>query len=62
MTVSHDHVLNLLDKITLPDGGTLISRDVVRALAITDGIVRFVVEAPSPELARLYASLKDPYR
>jgi ATP-binding protein involved in chromosome partitioning len=59
MTVSHDHVLNLLDKITLPDGGTLISRDVVRALAITDGIVRFVVEAPSPELARLYASLKD---
>ncbi|WP_208347788.1 Mrp/NBP35 family ATP-binding protein [Pseudaestuariivita rosea] len=44
-------VLQALDQLTLPDGGTLISRDMVRALSVQDGAVRFVIEAPSPEIA-----------
>ena len=47
MPLSREHVLALLDTVALPDGGTLVSRDVIRALDVTDGLVRFVVEAPT---------------
>jgi len=40
-----------LDKVALPDGGTLNSRDMIRALGIDGGAVRFVIEAPTPEIA-----------
>ena len=59
MPLSREHVLALLDTVALPDGGTLVSRDVIRALDVTDGLVRFVVEAPTSEQARLYVLLKD---
>ncbi|MCV6584543.1 MAG: Mrp/NBP35 family ATP-binding protein [Marinibacterium sp.] len=39
-------------QIGLPDGGTLIDRDLVRALRIDGATVSFVIEAPTPELAR----------
>ena len=35
-----------LARIALPDGGDLISRDMVRALSAEAGAVRFVIEAP----------------
>lgn len=41
-----------LSRIALPGGGDLISRDLVRALAIDGGLVRFIIEAPNPEEAR----------
>ncbi|MGB0960968.1 MAG: P-loop NTPase [Halocynthiibacter sp.] len=41
-----------LSRIKLPDGGDLMSRDMVRALQEEDGQVRFVIEAPSPEMAQ----------
>ncbi len=41
-----------LAKLDLPDGGTLVSRDMIRALTVDNGAVRFVIEAPSPEIAR----------
>lgn len=42
----------------LPDGGNLISRDMVRALSVEGGMVRFVIEAPSPEVARTMEPLR----
>jgi ATP-binding protein involved in chromosome partitioning len=58
MTVSHDDILAVLEKMTLPMGGTLISRDLVRALEVSDGAVRFVIEAPSADDARALAPLQ----
>ncbi|WP_421904670.1 Mrp/NBP35 family ATP-binding protein [Mameliella sp.] len=47
-----------LERVDLPDGGNLISRDMIRALRVEDGIVRFVIEAPSAELARRMEPLR----
>ncbi len=47
MSVTKDQVLDGLKRITLPEGGDLVSRDMVRALDITDGAVRFVLEVPA---------------
>lgn len=52
MTVSRETVIGALSGIELPAGGTLVSRDLVRALSIDNGQVRFVIEASSPEEAR----------
>ncbi|WP_135501762.1 Mrp/NBP35 family ATP-binding protein [Roseovarius aestuariivivens] len=47
-----------LDKLDLPDGGTLISRDMVRALRIEAGELSFVIEAPNAEIARMMEPLR----
>jgi ATP-binding protein involved in chromosome partitioning len=52
MAVSVDHIRAVLARITLPGGGDPISRDLIRALTVEDGRVRFVIEAASPEEAR----------
>jgi ATP-binding protein involved in chromosome partitioning len=52
MSTGKDEIIAALQQIALPDGGTLVSRDMIRALSIEDGAVRFVIEAPSPEIAR----------
>ena len=52
MAITREQVEAALGKIALPDGGTLMSRDLVRALRIDDGAVRFVLEAPSAEAAQ----------
>jgi ATP-binding protein involved in chromosome partitioning len=52
MSASRDDVLACLSRIALPDGGTLVSRDMIRALSVADGEVRFVIEAPDAGLAR----------
>ncbi len=44
-------VKEALSRLVLPDGGDLISRDMIRALTIEGDSVRFVIEAPSPEIA-----------
>lgn len=58
MPITKDAILAALSRIDLPDGGTLVSRDMVRALTIDDGAVRFVIEAPSPEVARMMEPLR----
>lgn len=50
-------ILDALNTIVLPGGGTLISRDLIRALVVDQGNVRFVIEAESPEAARDMASV-----
>ena len=52
MAVTRDDILARLARIGLPDGGDLVGRDMIRALAIDGGAVRFVVEAPTPEAAQ----------
>ncbi|WP_114967222.1 Mrp/NBP35 family ATP-binding protein [Alkalilacustris brevis] len=52
MSLTRETILETLDKVDLPGGGTLVSRDLVRALTIDGGGVRFVIEAPSAEEAR----------
>ena len=55
MTLTRDEVLRQLEGVALPGGGTLVSRDLIRALTIEGGTVRFVIEAASPEEARTLA-------
>lgn len=45
-------VLEALRAVVLPDGGDLVGRDLVRALVVDEGMVRFVLEAETPEDAR----------
>ena len=55
MTITRDEILHTLGGIALPGGADLVSRDLIRALTIDGGIVRFVIEAATPEEARLLA-------
>lgn len=52
MTVTRDQIQSALSRIALPDGGDLVSRDLVRALTVEGDQVRFVLEAPDPDMAR----------
>ncbi len=52
MSVTREAVLEQLKRLSLPGGGDLVSRDMVRALTVEGAIVRFVLEAPDPEAAR----------
>ena len=52
MSVTRQQVEQALSRIELPGGGTLLSRDVLRALVVDQGQVSFVIEAPSPDAAR----------
>ncbi len=52
MTPTKETILGALSRLSLPDGGDLVSRDMIRALTVEDGTVRFVIEAPDPDLAR----------
>jgi len=52
MTPTRDAVLAALRSVAMPDGGDIVGRDLVRALSVEGGAVRFVIEAPDPETAR----------
>ena len=58
MTVTRSAVLDALGRIVLPDGGDLVSRDLVRALGVEAGAVRFVIEAPDAETAQRMAPVR----
>ena len=51
MSVTKKQVLDALSRVKLPNGETLISRDMIRAISINKDVVRFVIEAPSSEVA-----------
>ncbi|GGG65708.1 iron-sulfur cluster carrier protein [Salipiger pallidus] len=52
MSTTIDAVKARLAALPLPDGGDLVSRDLIRALSVDGASVRFVIEAPNPEVAR----------
>ncbi|MFZ1469384.1 MAG: Mrp/NBP35 family ATP-binding protein [Paracoccaceae bacterium] len=56
MAVTRETVLDVLGGVAAEGGGTLVSRDLIRALQIDDGAagatIRFVIEAATPDDAR----------
>ena len=58
MPVTKQDVLSTLQRIATPDGGDLVSRDLIRAVQVQDDVVQFVIEAPSPEQAALMEPLR----
>ncbi len=58
MPVTRAEVLEALRKLKLPDGGDPVSRDMVRAVTVENGRVRFVLEAESPGHARAIEPLR----
>ena len=52
MSATHEAVLARLAEVPLPGGGDLVSADMLRALQIKDGQVRFMIEAPDAATAR----------
>ena len=58
MTITRDGVLAVLAGIACPGGGDLVSRDLVRALVVDGGSIRFVIEAASPDEARSLAPVQ----
>ncbi|MDP4033513.1 MAG: P-loop NTPase [Pseudorhodobacter sp.] len=58
MSVTHEIVLAALSRITLPDGGDMVSRDLIRALTVEAGQVRFVIEAVTSDQARALAPVQ----
>ena len=59
MSVTREQIQSVLSRLELPDGGNLISRDVVRAITIDDCKVRFVIEAASADQARMMEGLRQ---
>ena len=52
MSIKESDILAELARLTLPDGGSIVSRDMVRAVSVEGDSVRFVIEAPTPDMAR----------
>ena len=52
MAVDRDGVMGVLAGVQHPGGGDLVSRDLIRALTVEGGAVRFVIEAATPDEAR----------
>lgn len=59
MPISRDTVLDTLRQVPLPDGGDLVSADMVRALDVGESRVRFVIEAPDAATAQALAPARD---
>ena len=51
MSVTRETILATIAAIPLPQGGTLGDADLVRALTVEDGAVRFVIEVADPAVA-----------
>lgn len=58
MAVRRQDVLDQLSRLSLPSGGDLVSRDMIRAVMVDAGKVSFVIEAPTPEDARQMEPLR----
>lgn len=59
MTATSDSILEALSRIELPDGGNIVSRDMVRALSVDGSQVKFVIEAPTAEMAAKMESTRQ---
>jgi len=55
MALDRDAVMAALTGVGCPGGGTLVSRDLIRALTVEGGAIRFVIEAATPDEARALA-------
>ncbi|MEM7709306.1 MAG: Mrp/NBP35 family ATP-binding protein [Pseudomonadota bacterium] len=55
---SRDDVTAALARIATPDGGNLVASDMIRALSVDGDAVRFVIEVPSAEIAKISEPLR----
>ncbi|MBZ4022270.1 sodium:proton antiporter [Rhodobacter sp. TJ_12] len=63
MALTKESVLEKLRNTPLPGGGDAVSRDLVHALAVESGVVRFVLEgAPEAELVAIRPILEEAVR
>ena len=60
MALTPETVLTVLSSIPVPQGGTLVSNDLVRAVTVDAGQVRFVIEVPNPVPARALDPARTP--
>ncbi|WP_323041381.1 Mrp/NBP35 family ATP-binding protein [Gemmobacter sp.] len=58
MQVTRENVLGVLSSIALPGGGDPVSRDMIRALAVEGGEIRFVLEVSGADQARALAPVQ----
>ncbi|WP_350314389.1 iron-sulfur cluster assembly protein, partial [Planktomarina temperata] len=58
MPIDRSDILAALARLQLPDGGDLVSRDFIRAVVVEGEAVRFVIEAPTPEVAHKLADIR----
>lgn len=58
MSVTKEQILDAIASLGLPDGSDLVSRDMIRALQVDGGAVRFVIEV-SPEQAPKFSGVRD---
>jgi ATP-binding protein involved in chromosome partitioning len=58
MTIDSAEIRQVLKGLSLPDGGDPVTRDMVRALTVEGGIVRFVIEAESADAARMLEGVR----
>ncbi len=56
--ISKETILSELDRVQLPDGGTLVSRGMIKALSVDGTEVRFVIEAATPDDARKMEAIR----
>jgi ATP-binding protein involved in chromosome partitioning len=59
MALSREAVLQVLSSLRLPGGGDPVSADMVRALVIEGGQIRFVLEVAGPDEARALEPLRQ---
>ena len=59
MSLDRSEVLATLAQLKLPDGGDLVSNDFVRAVTIDGSCVRFVIEAPNPDIAQKLSAIRQ---
>ncbi|MEY8096529.1 P-loop NTPase [Falsihalocynthiibacter sp. S25ZX9] len=59
MAVTKQEILEVLARIKTSDGANLIARDLVRALDVDGGAVKFVIEAASADEARMLTQSRD---
>lgn len=59
MSVTKAEIEAALERVRLPDGKNILEHDLIRALTVDGAAVRFVIEAPSPEVARQMSPVRD---
>ena len=58
MTPTRESVLHALNAVRLPDGRSVVAADIVRALVVEGGAVRFVLEAENATAAQAMAPVR----
>lgn len=58
MSITKEQVMAILSQLRVPGGVDLASSDVIRALTVEEGAIRFVVDLPDADAARAFAPVQ----